>query len=97
MFNDIIFDDLVDKGIFYITYPHDEEGWDLSDDREWSFSIISLVNILDNHIDNWTKDAPKYTKPQSYNYAKSVFPKLLGTEKYIQILESIKIYEQKYS
>ncbi len=88
----INFDYCIKHEIFYITYPHDENGWHIKDQRNWSFSIITLVNLQEN---NWTKNASKYKKPKSYAYAKSIMYKLVGTDKYKQILESIQIYEQK--
>ena len=92
----IDFDYCIDNEIFFITYPHDDEGWHTDDEANWSFSIISLLNTLDDYPDNWTKEARKYKKPKSYDYAKSIMPILIGTNKHQQILDSIKIYERTF-
>lgn len=80
---------LISIGVVYITYPHDEYGWDIDDERNWSFSIITLENIINSTSDNWTREAILYLKPSSYNYAERIFPQLIGTEKYEQTIRSI--------
>lgn len=87
---------LIKAGAIFITYPHDEQGWETDDNRVWSYSLISLYNV---HGGGWTKDAKNYLKPQSYKRAEqqinSSAPNLGSDQlvydgKYNQILWSIK-------
>jgi len=82
---------LIEKGALFITYPHGEAGWETDSEEDWSYSIITLVNVKEG---GWKKEAPKYIKPKSYKHAETVInspePKI-GDEKYQQILDSIKM------
>ena len=92
---------LIKKGALFITYPHGEEGWETADQEDWSYSIITLVNVKQSNPDSWQRDGnnPDYQKPQSYKHAEKVInsskPNLgnseIGDEKYQQILDSIKL------
>jgi predicted GNAT family acetyltransferase len=87
---------LIEAGAILITYPHSEQGWETDDERDWSFSLITLYNVLKG---GWTSEAKKYLKPESYRQAEqqinSSAPNLGSNQlvydgKYNQILWSIK-------
>ena len=86
---------LIKAGAIFITYPHGEQGWETEDEKDGSFSLISLYNI---HNGGWTTDAKQYLKPSSYNHAEKAInssaPNLGSNQlvydgKYNQILWSI--------
>ena len=91
---------LIKKGALFITYPHGDEGWETNDEEDWSYSIITLVNVKKGNPE-WQKEGnkPEYQKPKSYKHAEKVInsskPNLgsseIGDEKYQQILDSIKM------
>ena len=89
---------LIEKGAIFITYPHGENGWETNDKRDWSYSIITLVNVEDANP-KWQGEGnrPEYQKPKAYKQAEKIInsskPNLgsseIGDEKYQQILKSI--------
>ena len=87
---------LIEAGAILITYPHGEQGWETDDERDWSFSLITLYNVLKG---GWTSEAKKYLKPKSYKQAEQQInasapnlgsDQLVYDGKYNQILWSIK-------
>ena len=91
---------LIRKGALFITYPHGEGGWEVDDKEDWSYSIITLINVKEANPE-WQKDGnnPEYQKSKSYKHAENIInsskPNLgsseIGDEKYQQILNSIKL------
>jgi hypothetical protein len=87
--------ELIKRGAIFVTYPHGEQGWETDDQEDWSYSLISLYNVMQG---GWTKEAKKYIKPASYKKAEqqinSSAPNLGKNQlvydgKYNQILWSI--------
>ncbi len=87
---------LIQKDVIFVTYPHDESGWDTHDNKDWSYSLITLYNI---HQGGWTAEAKKYKKPLSYAHAARTIntsqpnlgdQRLVYDNKYLQILWSVK-------
>jgi len=87
---------LIQRGAIFVTFPHDKPGWETDDDRVWSYSLITLLNVQSG---GWAADAKKYLKPISYKHAENAInsskPNLGSNElvydgKYNQILWSIK-------
>jgi hypothetical protein len=87
---------LIRKGVIFVTYPHDKSGWLINDQRDWSYSLITLYNM---HGGGWTTQADKYKKPRSYTHAEQTIntsqpnlgnQQLVYDNKYLQILWSIK-------
>ena len=56
---------LIKKGAIFITYPHGDDGWETNDEEDWSYSIITLVNVKDANP-KWQGEGnkPEYTKNQ---------------------------------
>jgi pyrimidine deaminase RibD-like protein len=87
---------LIRKGVIFVTYPHDKSGWLINDQRDWSYSLITLYNM---HGGGWTTQANKYKKPRSYTHAEQTInssqpnlgnQQLVYDNKYLQILWSVK-------
>ena len=96
--------ELIKRGAIFVTYAHDEDGWEADPDNQnhlsdWSHSLISLYNVeLGKKNGGWTAEAPEYIKPKSYSHAErsinSSAPNLGNNQlvydgKYNQILWSI--------
>jgi len=88
--------ELIKAGALFVTYPHGEQGWETDDQEDWSYSLISLFNVMHG---GWTSEAKKYLKPASYKKAEQQInssapnlgsEKLVYDGKYNQILWSIK-------
>jgi hypothetical protein len=86
---------LINAGAIFVTYSHSEQGWDIRNKADWSYSLISLYNVESG---GWTAEAKKYVKPGSYKHAEqsinSSKPNLGSNDlvydgKYNQILWSI--------
>jgi hypothetical protein len=86
---------LINAGAIFVTYSHSEQGWDIRNKADWSYSLISLYNVESG---GWTAEAKKYVKPGSYKHAEqsinSSKPNLGANDlvydgKYNQILWSI--------
>ena len=87
---------LINTGAILVTYPHTKQGWDTDNKEDWSYSLISLYNVLQG---GWPSEAKQYLKPESYKKAEqqinSSAPNLGSDQlvydgKYNQILWSIK-------
>ena len=87
---------LINAGAILVTYPHTKQGWDTDNKEDWSYSLISLYNVLQG---GWPSEAKQYLKPESYKKAEqqinSSAPNLGSDQlvydgKYNQILWSIK-------
>jgi len=87
---------LINAGAILVTYPHTKQGWDTDNKEDWSYSLISLYNVLQG---GWPSEAKQYLKPKSYKKAEqqinSSAPNLGSDQlvydgKYNQILWSIK-------
>ena len=96
--------ELIKRGAIFVTYAHDEDGWEADPDNQnhmsdWSHSLITLYNVeLGKKTGGWTAEAPEYIKPKSYSHAErsinSSAPNLGNNQlvydgKYNQILWSI--------
>ena len=87
---------LIKAGAIFVTYPHDEPGWETDNQEDWAYSLITLYNVMHG---GWTSEAKKYLKPASYKKAEQQInssapnlgsDKLVYDGKYNQILWSIK-------
>lgn len=87
---------LIQRGAIFVTFPHGEQGWETDDNEAWSYSLITLYNVMGG---GWPAEAKKYLKPISYKHAENSInsskPNLGSDElvydgKYNQILWSIK-------
>jgi len=87
---------LINAGAILVTYPHTKQGWDTDHKEDWSYSLISLYNVLQG---GWPSEAKQYLKPESYKKAEQQInssapnlgsDQLIYDGKYNQILWSIK-------
>jgi len=87
---------LINAGAILVTYPHTKQGWDTDHKEDWSYSLISLYNVLQG---GWPSEAKQYIKPESYKKAEQQInssapnlgsDQLIYDGKYNQILWSIK-------
>lgn len=88
------FSDLVDKGILWVTQPH-ENGKLVPSNFDGDSNIITLWNLKHpEEGQEWVYDIIKYPKPESIKFWTEKGQFGLSQEKYEQILRSIEMSDR---